>query len=286
MPTPTGGFRTVKPLEYVEEVDYGVFPTNPTMQWVGVVQNPVETRDIGLEEVETQREDIYRLIGGSEKYTLKFDYLLQSSTFAKYGVNAQGGGAGSIDKSLSLGQSILLDGVENFIKYVGGRINTIKFTGKPGSPTTVSVELLLKEITPPSTTDYKGTGTHASDPNTDPWRFEDGSVTWGNVELDVTEINVSVNRNLKPIYTTSTKVKYLPPTARRISGSLTVVWTDAAKMQDLHSITPKTLTWTLKSGVSTLTLFGVYLTKLDLPFTLDDVIYEKYAFTATSASVT
>ncbi|MFN3621257.1 MAG: phage tail tube protein, partial [Nitrososphaerales archaeon] len=257
-----------------------------SMQWVGVVQNPVEARDLGLEEVEAQREDIYRMIGTSEKYSLKFDYLLQSSTFAKYGVNAQGGGAGSIDKSLSLGQSIQLNGVENFIQYKGGRINSIKLTGKPGSPISASVELLLKEITLPSTTDYKGTGAHAADPNVDPWRFEDGSVKWGGTDIDVTEITVSVNRNLKPIYTTSTKVKYLPPTARRISGDLTVVWTDTSKMQDLHSITPKTLEWTLKSGVSTLTLNSVYLTKLDLPFTIDDITYEKYAFTATSATLT
>jgi len=26
MPRPTGGFLTVKPLEYVEEAEYGVFP--------------------------------------------------------------------------------------------------------------------------------------------------------------------------------------------------------------------------------------------------------------------
>jgi hypothetical protein len=57
-------------------------------------------------------------------------------------------------------------------------------------------------------------------------------------------------------------------------------------MQDLTTLTPKTLTWTLKTGASILTLNNVYLTKLDLPLTVDDVAYEKYAFTALSATLT
>ena len=286
MPKPTGGFLTVKPLEYVEESEYGVFPANPSMQWVGVVQSISQTFDQGAEEIEAQREDLYKVVRGSEKYGLKVDYLLQNTALAKYGVNAQGGGSGSIDRSLAFGQSILLDGVENFIKYIGGRIDSIKLQGKSGSPIKCSLDIILKEITLPSQNDYVGTGSHATDPNTDPWRFEDGSVTWGGVALDVTEINVTVARNLKPIYTNQSKVKYLQPTARRILGDLTVVWTDVNKMQDLASLTPKTLVWTLKSGASTLTLSNCYLTKLDLPLTVDDVAYEKYAFTALSATLT
>jgi len=286
MPRPTGGFLTVKPLEYVEEAEYGVFPANPIMQWVGVVQSVSQTLDAGAEEVEAQREDLYKVIRGSEKHDLKVDYLLQDTFLAKYGVNPQGGGSGSIDRSVSLGQSILLDGVENFIKYIGGRINSIKLQGKSGSPIKCTVDFILREITPPSSSDYVGTGSHASDPNTDPWRFEDGSVTWGGVAVDVTEINVAVSRNLKPIYTNQSKPKYLQPTSRRIAGDLTVVWTDVAKMQDLTTFTPKTLAWTLKTGASTLTLNSVYLTKLDLPLTVDDVAYEKYGFTALSSTLT
>ena len=67
MPKPTGGFLTVKPLEYVEESEYGVFPSNPSMQWIGVVQNISQTLDVGAEEIEAQREDLYRIVRGSEK---------------------------------------------------------------------------------------------------------------------------------------------------------------------------------------------------------------------------
>jgi len=58
MPRPTGGFLTAKPLEYVEEAEYGVFPTNPTMQWIGVVQSVSQTLDAGAEVLTSRAEGL------------------------------------------------------------------------------------------------------------------------------------------------------------------------------------------------------------------------------------
>jgi len=58
MPRPTGGFLTAKPLRYVEEAEYGVFQTNPTMQWIGVVQSVSQTLDAGAEDLKSRVEDL------------------------------------------------------------------------------------------------------------------------------------------------------------------------------------------------------------------------------------
>lgn len=292
MPDPTGGYLVVKQPQYIEETTFGTTPTvSPTFNWIGIVDNFDPTADMQAQYIrQVGSEDAVKSLLGKETYQTKLEYLLQNSTFAKYATQAQGGGAGTIDKSLSVLTSVKIAGTENFIFLKGSRIKTFTLSGKPGEAIKASADIISKQKTTPSTSHGLTTPTFATDPATAPFNFNDGGanpVSFGALNLDVTEISVSFERNLEPIYVLGdTKLKYLPPKAREIKGNFTVIWDETTKYADLVALTERTLTWVLKTAVSTLTLSNVSLNKLDsLAMKPEDVIFEKFSFTARSASL-
>src|SRR5438445_13700050 len=140
MPDPVGGWGVVKLPQYVEEAAYGTFPTNPAMQWI----SPIASADLkaDMQSVMIPQlgiEDLKYIIKGAEQYTFDLEYPMQNSTFAKYGVNAQGGGAGSIDKSLSLLFSAKLGGrvsrTDTDGQVLGRRSHSITLTSHAGPQT-------------------------------------------------------------------------------------------------------------------------------------------------------
>ena len=85
MPDPTGGWLVLKNPQYVEEVTYGTFPTNPAMSWIGVVgscQPRADMQSIMVPQVGT--EDLKYILKGGEVYSIELEYGLQNSTFTKY----------------------------------------------------------------------------------------------------------------------------------------------------------------------------------------------------------
>jgi len=295
MPDPVGGWGVVKLPQYVEEATYGTFPTNPAMQWIA----PIASADLkaDMQSVTIPQlgiEDLKYIIKGAEQYTFDLEYPMQNSTFAKYGVNPQGGGAGAIDKSLSLLFSAKLGGVvsgtENYVQVLGSRINSITLSSQVGQQTNAKVNLFAKSIPVPSSASPLGSGSAATDPGTNPWMFYDGGtnpVTIGAVNPDVREISVSVNRNLERVYVLgSSQQKFQPPKQRRISGSFTIVWEDTNQYTNLTSDTGVTIAWVLKSATSTLTLNNCKITREDsFKFTPTEIVYEKYSFSALTGSL-
>ena len=294
MAVPSSGTLIVRPPQYVEEVTFGTTPAvSPTLLWIGVVSKPDLSggpESIDIPAVAT--EDPYTIIQGKALYKLKLSYLLQQSTFAKYGVVARVG-AGTIDKSVSVLWSAKLNDVENYYFLKGARINSLTLKGGPGKPTSVDVEMWGKNSPLPNISSGLTTPTFATDPATAPWRFEDGGaapITWNAVAVEVTEITVKFARNLKPVYAgdnAAVEVLYMPPAKRLITGSMTVVHTGTALLTDILTPALRTLAWVLKSATSTLTLTNVRLNPLDsLEMPEEDVTYEKISFIAKAAALT
>ncbi len=289
--TPSGGWFVVKNLQYAEEATYGTFPTNPAMNWVAVVANVDLKGDMGTIMVpQLGTEDLKYLLKGAQYFNLDIEYAFQNSTFAKYATQSQGGGSGSIDKSLSLLFSAKMNTVENFFQILGSRVGDFSITGKYGDLIRAKATVTAQSIPIPSTTNPIGTGSFATDPATVPWSFYDGGanpVTIGAVSPDVREIQVNFARNLEKLHVLGlSTMKFLPPKQRRVSGTFTIVWEDINQYTSLVNATNNTITWVLKSGVSTLTLTGVELTKLDSQkFDPQEIVYEKYGFTALTDSL-
>ncbi len=239
-------------------------------------------------------EDLKFIQKGQEEYIAELEYNLQTSTFAKYGIQAAGGGVGTIDKSLSLLLSAKLGGVagtENYIQILGSRINSLTLAGRVGELTRARLQIWAKQNPDPSATSPVGTGSFATDPASAPWTFYDGGanpVTIGALTPDVKEINVTFDRNLErvPILGDS-KQKFLVSKHRRISGTLTILWQAITAYNKMTTDNENTITWVLKTAVSTLTLTGCKLTRLEQHrFEPTELVLERYSFTAKTASIT
>src|SRR5256712_214709 len=290
--TPSGGWFVVKNPQYVEEATYGALPTNPTMNWIGAVDNfdpKADMQSIMVPQVGT--EDLKYILKGAEVYTMDLEFGLQTSTFAKYGISSQGSGAGTIDKSLSVLFSAKLNTVENFVQILGSRIGSFTISSQTGQLTKAKCQVQAKAIPAPSTTNPIGTGTFATDPATNPWTFYDGGtnpITIGAVNPDVREFSVTFERNLERLHVLGqSQQKFLPPKQRRITGNFTIVWEDVNQYTNLTADTGVTITWVLKTATSTLTLSGCKIHKLDdFKFSPTEIVYEKYGFSALTASIT
>ena len=291
---PTHASQVVKNLEYVEEITYGLFPTNPVMTFLA--QTAVWRPNMNVSLTEFRRlgsEDVFEALGGREIYKSTLEFGIANSTFLKHGINAIVG-AGTIAKSLAIGMSVKLNNVENFIQLEGSRIATLTLHGSPSANILeVTAELEHEKITTPSATDYIGTGSHATAETAAPWTYIDGGanpITWGASALPLEDITCRFERTLATRFVMGSRTVYSQyPVRRRISGDFTAEWQNTSQEADLKATTKRNLAWVLKSATSTLTLTDAYLMALaDRPLdpAADDSAIEKFTFVAETANVT
>jgi hypothetical protein len=299
MSDPSGGWFVTKHPQYVEETIFGTFPTNPDLNWIGASESwdpradipPIIIRELGS-------EDPAFLLKGQENYEFSLEHFMQGSTWTKYAVNPQGGGLGSIDKSISIAAAIRMGGATvnggtvYYYKMSGCRPRSITISGRPGEAIKCRMEMLCKQIPKPTTVDPAGSGSWASDNGVVPFIFTSGGlnpITVGGSPVPVTEITATINRNPEPIFVMGDgQANYIPPKHREITGSLTLVWNTQDRYADLQDYNARTLIWTLSSNPSSvLTLTGLKFHRLD-SFTVKptEVLYEKYSFTALAATLT
>jgi hypothetical protein len=293
MSSAIGGWLVPKKLEYVEENSYGITPASPSYSQIGYnalvnINAPTNLTPLlqpGSEDPQVLQE---RRI---DEYNIDVQYRPYDTVFAKYGVNAQGGGSGTIDKSLSLAMSILLGGgpTETFIQALGCRIDNIRIGGKAGGPITVKAKIACRNIPVPSTTILAGT--FAANPSTVPIQFKDGGaqpVSIGGTQYNINSINIQADRGLDRIPQPGTNIaQIILPTTRKITGTVGIVWLTTANYSQLVNDTPFTLVWTLKTGGSTLTLTGCRFKMLSsLSLTPISTVYEQYALEAVSGILT
>src|SRR3989304_6449310 len=136
------------------------------MLWFGVVgscQPRADMQSLMVPQVGT--EDLKYILKGAEAYTIELEYALQHPSFAKYSVNAQGGGAGTIDKSLSLLFSARLGGIsgtENYLQLLGSRIGSLTLSTRVGELLKARCQITGKALPVPSPSSPIGSGSFAT----------------------------------------------------------------------------------------------------------------------------
>lgn len=299
---PTFAGLIKRQLEYREEPIFGAGPdiTSGSLNFAGHVKSIDPRIEIVLEEFRrVGSEDIYKSVKLAENYRFTITYAIENIDFIRYGINAQGTGAGSIDRSLGMGFSYMLNNIEHFVRIKGARMNSIELKGNVDSTIDVTSEFICKEISTPNTTDYvSGTAQHATPQSSIPWTFADASdpvkINYGNsndISLPCTNITVRINRNLDPIRTLgSRQITFLPATNRDITGSITLLYFSTAREIDLKDSRTFLLRWVLKEGSNgaVLNLNDVVFTALDKrEFNAKDdkAVLEVYGFRAKQASI-
>ena len=291
--TPIGGWLVSKKLQYAEEPSFGVPVSVPIYSQIGYdvpvqISAPSNLSPVlqpGSEDPQVLQE---RRI---DEYAIDLQYHPFDTTFAKYGFNAQGGGSGTIDKSLTLAMSILLGGgpTETYLQAVGCRLERITIGGKAGGPISVKTKIVSQSIAVPSTTVLPGT--FAQNPTSTPFLFKEGGaqpISIGGTQYNVNSISVTANRNLDQIpQPNSEKSQIILPRERKITGTIGLVWINTDNYSRLRNDTAFSLVWTIRTGASTMTLTGCRFKALQsINLRPDQTVYESYAIEAVSGVLT
>ncbi|MHB8565728.1 MAG: phage tail tube protein [Nitrososphaerales archaeon] len=289
--SPSLGLLAAHSIEYVEEAAFGTFPTNPTMQWIGTDMQYSDSADMGsISFRNLGSEDLKGVLKGADKYDVSLDYAIQSSTFLKYLVNAQGTGSGSIDKSLSMLITPKIVGAAQYLQILGARHDSGSIKWQVGKETRASVKLQAQSMQPYTTTDPTGSGSHASDPGTSPWIFTDpgaSGITIGGTAYDIQDATVSFNRNAQRVDVIGQSTsKYIVPSVRDITFDITVMLEATSNYSALLNNTSQSIVLPLKSGTSTLTLSNAFFKKQGKSIQTKAIIFEKYSGLAESAALT
>jgi len=281
---PIGGWLVSKKLQMVEETSFGVTPSSPSYSQIGYdvpvqISAPTNLSPVlqpGSEDPQVLQE---RRI---DEYAIDLQYHPFDTPFAKYGFNAQGGGSGTIDKSLTLAMSILLGGgpAETYLQALGCRIERLTIGGKAGGPISVKTKIVSQNIPVPSITILPGS--FAANPSSTPFLFKEGGaqpITIGGTQYNVNSISVTVNRNLDQIPQPNSDIsQIILPRERKITGTIGLVWLNTDNYSRLRNDVGFSLVWTIKTGVSTLTLTGCrFKTLQSINLRPDQTVYESYA---------
>lgn len=289
---PTGAWTQNRRLQFCEELQYAVVPTaSPVFTSAGEIESVSETTEVALKRYRgLGSEDVYRHLSNGQLYSFEIAYQPISSALIRYGTQAQGGGAGTIDKSLSFLYSEDIDGVENYVFYKGARCDqvSVEITNESVK---VSQNFLCKEITTPATSHGLTTPTFAGANSVAPWTGADGGSSpfiHNSNSYDVDKFTFTVNRGLEAIRPNGESlVKMLVPTIRTITGEFDVIRKDTALMADCKSLAARAASYVLKAAASTAAFTDMVLVSAatSRQATATEALRDSFRFEAKSISV-
>ena len=289
---PSGHWTQNRKLQFCEESQYGITPTaSPVFTSAGEIESVSETTEIALKKYRSLgSEDVYRHLSSGQLYSFEISYQPISSALIKYGTQLQGGGTGTIDKSLSFLYSEDVDGVENYVFYKGARCDqvSVEITNEA---VRVSQNFICKEITTPAASHGLTTPTFAPANSAAPWTGADGGTspfTHNSNSYDLDKFRFAVGRGLDAIRPNGESlVKMLVPTIRTITGEFDVVRKDAALIADCKSLAARAASYVLKSAVSTATFTDMVLVgaATSRQATATEALRDSFKFEARSFSV-
>ncbi len=280
------GIKSV--IEYVEETTFGYMPSDPTMQWIGLVTKfkPVDKlktvtiRYFGDDsQTDGRLENIKNAKVGRE-VGLEISYVPQNLMglgFLKYWTGSAGGLSDDIT-SVSVG---IID--KNATKYtvINGLIgNEVTLTIPEEGEVTIEGNMVGVEIVT-ADTDYIGLGSHATEDASDPLTTDDLTLVqmdYGTGFVDVVDyvnsIKVTISNTLGIFRDLgsgfSTKIGMIKPIAREVKLSLEMDYEDFTMLNNVRSFTSLGFKFTLRG--TTFTFTGVRFPEAPFEYKPDDLI--------------
>ena len=272
----------VLPLQYVSEGDsittpanFGVTPSSPTYIAAGRVLELQINRDITDTPVNVLGdEDVFDSIKNEELYTFTVKSQIYDTNLLAYGIEPCGGGAGSIDESLSFKFSKNLAGTEYFTKMTGCRCTSTTLSLSMGAwemdQTWVCQDISIDNTTDPDTTPTNIT----SIPTTTVWRHQDtGSTpfTWNSTNFGERSFGMTVTRDLATYKVNGqSTILYTKPSHRGIDVSIDVIRNTTTLLTDFENKTERTFSYELNNGTAQLDFTGGVITSWDERHTATD----------------
>jgi len=276
-------------LQYDVETAYGTTPTNPTMNWIGIVQDVTPGLDMSkLKAGGIGSADIAYIRNGLRKPEMTIKYIPQNITFMDY--------ARSIPIGLTLEYLAEYGATPSYVSLVhkGMLIDSMEVVLPKEDWDVVTLRLIGQNVTY-GTAAITGE-TAASDPATAPYSWFDAEI-----EMDVngglSEILVFgtskfyIRNHLRPIpvirATNPTLLKYLQRSQRELGGEIQAYFEDKTHLDEVLASTDFAIRFTLTGSTPFYDFTGCYWDRHTLTTRIKEIpCYVNLAFTATGVDIT
>jgi len=265
---------------YVEEATYGITPANPSMQWIGIVQNVEPNYDRSLIKLRgIGSRDLSYIIKGLLKAEVSMEYAYQDKTFLAFANTLN-------DFTMEI---YTYDATLNIYLHSGGMINSIDVNASVNNLVTVKPAIIAQNVS--ISTSHPAGVTYATDPGIVPktWYDTQVEIPAGTPVDGVTDWTFKINNNLERypvIRTTSGDIlKYLVERQREFSGDLTVAYMSNTLLTAMTTATEQA-TLKITVGTDTFTFNNVKFDTGRLTAKPVEVILQKLPWTAKTLTIT
>lgn len=290
----------VKPLGYATEGDsittpslFGVPTGTIVYTAAGRVLELQINRDIQASDIMVLgSEDIFDRVKNGELYSFTVKSNIFNTTLLKYGITAAGGGAGTIDESLTFKFSKYIAGTEVYTQMKGARCSSTTLTLERGAwemeQTYVCQDITIDNATDPDS----GTVTNLSAiPTNAIWKHQDAGATpftWNSVNYGERRFSMTVTRDLATQMVNGTNtIIYTKPSHRTIEFSVDVIRGTQTLLTDYENQTKRAAVYEINDGTAQINFTDCYITSWDERHTATDtdVLIEPITVTAENVAV-
>lgn len=289
------GYTTT--VEYVKETTFGTMPPNPTMAWIGIVTDAkftdkpksFSTRYFTDATYTNPKSAAYKHIKTVMDAGIEIEYVPQGilDGFLGFALGGDTTCTGLVDgiKSATIG-AIITGGTKKYVVYNGCVVDEFTLTIPEDDVLKCSAKLTAANAAAPSATDYKGTGSNATESTNSMLTCDDISAiklstdngsTWVDATDIVREIELTIsNKNvyLKDLASTnSTHIAGVVNTGKDVKLGLELYYNDLDLLTQVRALTQCGFKFTIDG--KTFTLTGVQFPEYPLDVKPDEVIGDK-----------
>ncbi len=290
------GYTTT--VEYIKETSFGTMPTNPVMQWIGIVTDAkftdkpksFSTRYFTDAAYTKPKSAAYKHIKTVMEAGVEIEYVPQDIMsgfigFALGGDNTTCTGLVDGIKSVTIG-AIITGGTNKYVVYEGCVVDEFTLTIPEDDVLKCSAKFTAADAAAPSATNYKGTGSNATESTdamltcdniSDIKLSTDNGSSWVNATDIVREIELSIsNKNvyLKDLASAnSTHIAGVVNVGKDVKLGLELYYDDLDLLTQVRALTQCGFKFTCDS--KTFTLTGVQFPEYPLDVKPDEVIGDK-----------
>ena len=289
------GYTTT--VEYVKETTFGTMPTKPTMAWIGIVTDAkftdkpksFSTRYFTDAAYTDPKSAAYKHIKTVMEAGIEIEYVPQGilDGFLGFALGGDTSCTGLVDgiNSVAIG-AIITGGTNKYVVYKGCVVDEFTLTIPEDDVLKCSAKLTAADAAAPSSTNYKGTGSNATestdamltcdDISTIKLSTDNGS-TWTDASDIVREIELTIsNKNvyLKDLDSTnSTHIAGVVNVGKDVKLGLELYYNDLDLITQVQALTKCGFKFTING--KTFTLTGVQFPEYPLDVKPDEVIGDK-----------
>lgn len=289
------GYTTT--VEYVKETAFGTLPTNPEMEWIGIVTDAkftdkpksFSTRYFTDAAYTDPKSAAYKHIKTVMEAGVEIEYVPQGilDGFLGFALGGDTSCTGLVDgiNSVTIG-AIITGGTNKYVVYKGCVVDEFTLTIPEDDVLMCSAKFTAADAAAPSATDYIGTGSNATestdamltcDDVSDIKLSTDNGSDWADATDIVREIELSIsNKNvyLKDLASTnSTHIAGVVNVGKDVKLGLELYYDDLDLLTQVRALTQCGFKFTIDG--KTFTLTGVQFPEYPLDIKPDEVIGDK-----------